>query len=40
VADLVIACHKRDLSLFLKMAADLTVQRLLVGLLPRRSLHL
>jgi len=32
VADLVIRCHERDLALSLKLAADLAVQRLLVGL--------
>ena len=32
VADLVIACYKRDLALSLELAADLAVQRLLVGL--------
>jgi hypothetical protein len=32
VADLVIRCHERDLSLSLKLAADLPVQRLLVPL--------
>jgi len=32
VADLVIRCHKRDLALSLELAADLVVQRLLVGL--------
>ena len=32
VADLVIPCHERDLSLSLKLAADLAVQRLLVPL--------
>ena len=31
VADLVIRCHKRDLALSLELAADLAVQRLLVG---------
>jgi hypothetical protein len=31
VADLVIRCNVRDLALSLKLAADLTVQRLLVG---------
>jgi hypothetical protein len=31
VADLLIRCHKRDLSLSLELAADLPVQRLLVG---------
>ena len=40
VADLVIRCHKRDLALSLELAADLPVQRLLVGLLLRRSLRL
>ena len=30
VADLVIRCHERDLPLPLKLAADLTMQRLLV----------
>ena len=37
VADLVIRCHERDLALSLELAADLAVQRLLVGLLLRRS---
>ena len=32
VADLVIRCHERDLALPLELAADLAVQRLLVGL--------
>ncbi len=32
VADLVIHCHERDLALPLKLAVDLTMQRLLVGL--------
>ena len=32
VADLVIRCHERDLALALELAADLPVQRLLVGL--------
>jgi hypothetical protein len=32
VADLVIRCYERDLSLSLELAADLAVQRLLVGL--------
>jgi hypothetical protein len=32
VADLVIRCHERDLALSLELAADLAVQRLLVGL--------
>ena len=32
MADLLIHCHKRDLALSLELAADLTVQRLLVGL--------
>jgi len=40
MADLVIRCHERDLALSLKLAADLAVQRLLVGLLLRRSLRL
>jgi hypothetical protein len=40
VADLVIPCYERDLALSLKLAADLAVQRLLVGLLLRRSLRL
>ena len=31
VADLLIRCHKRDLALSLELAADLAVQRLLVG---------
>jgi hypothetical protein len=31
VADLVIRCHERDLALSLELAADLAVQRLLVG---------
>ena len=31
VADLVIRCHERDLALSLKLAADLAVQRFLVG---------
>jgi hypothetical protein len=31
VADLMIRCHKRDLALPLELAADLAVQRLLVG---------
>jgi hypothetical protein len=31
VADLVIPCHEGDLALSLKLAADLAVQRLLVG---------
>lgn len=38
VANLVIRCHKRDLAL--ELAADLEMQRLLVGLLLRRSLRL
>ena len=32
VADLVSLCHKRNLALSLKLATDLAVQRLLVGL--------
>jgi hypothetical protein len=32
VADLVIRCHKRDVTLALELAEDLTMQRLLVGL--------
>jgi hypothetical protein len=32
VANLVIRCHKRDLALALELAADLAMQRLLVGL--------
>ena len=32
VADLVILCHERDHALSLELAADLAVQRLLVGL--------
>lgn len=32
VADLVNRCHKKDLALALKLAADLAVQRLLIGL--------
>jgi hypothetical protein len=31
VADLVIACHERDVTLSLKLAADLAIQRLLVA---------
>jgi hypothetical protein len=31
VADLVIACHERDVPLSLELAADLAVQRLLIG---------
>jgi hypothetical protein len=31
VADLVIACHERDVTLSLKLAADLAMQRLLVA---------
>ena len=31
VADLVIRCHKRDVTLALELAEDLTMQRLLVG---------
>ena len=31
VADLMIRCHKNDLPLPLKLAADLTMQRFLVG---------
>jgi hypothetical protein len=31
VADLVIRCHERDLALSVKLAADLAVQRFLVG---------
>jgi len=31
VADLVIACHERDVTLSLKLAADLAMQPLLVG---------
>ena len=38
VADFVIRCHERDLALSLELAEDLAVQRLLVGLLPRRRL--
>jgi len=40
VADLMILCHERDLALSLELAADLAMQRLLVGLLLRRSLRL
>ena len=32
MADLVIRCHERDLALSLELAANLPVQRLLVGL--------
>jgi hypothetical protein len=38
VADFVIRCHESDLALSLDLDEDLAVQRLLVGLLPRRSL--
>jgi hypothetical protein len=38
--DLVIHCHKKDLALSLELAVDLAMQRLLVGLLLRRSLRL
>ena len=31
MVDLVIACHKRDVTLSLKLAADLAMQRLLVA---------
>ena len=31
MADLVIRCHERDVTLSLKLAADLAMQRLLVG---------
>ena len=37
VADLMIHCQERDLALPLKLTLDLTMQRLLVGLLLRRS---
>ena len=40
VADLMIRCQERYLALSLELAADLAVQRLLVGLLLRRSLRL
>ena len=40
VANLVIPCSKRDLALALELRSDLTMQRLLVALLLRRSLRL
>ena len=40
MADHVIRCQERDLALSLELAADLAVQRLLVGLLRRRNLRL
>jgi len=40
VADLVIRCHKRDVTLSLELRSDLTMQRLLVAILLRRSLWL
>jgi hypothetical protein len=40
LADFVICCHKRDLALSKELAADLAVQRSLVGLLLWRSLRL
>jgi len=40
MANLVIRCHERDSALALELAADLAVQRLLVGALLRRSLRL
>ena len=40
MADLVIRCSDRDPALSLELAADLAVQRLLVGSLLRRSLRL
>ena len=38
--DLVIGCHKRDVALSKQLIGDLPVERLLVGLLLRRSLRL
>jgi len=40
MADLLNLCHKRDLALSLELAANLTVQCLLVALILRRSLRL
>ena len=40
MSNLVIRCHKRDVTLSLELRSDLAVQRLLVGLLLRRSLRL
>ena len=40
MADLVIGCHERDLALSLELAADLAVQRLLVGSPLRGRLRL
>ena len=40
VAALLIRCHERDLALSLELAADLSVQSLLIALLLRRSLRL
>ena len=40
MADLMIHCQKRDVLLSLELRSDLAVQRLLIGLLLRRSLRL